>query len=143
MTSLVSICSFLCTIIFAKCCRVYMSGHYLSAARSAAFPVDFCLVCFYFIFLQHCVFSVEINCQSMCIEFSSKPLSKYFLELQIHDTPALASSIFCIPFMLESNCGHFYLVAKQQHFFWCIWLSNLNLVRKKRKLILFVYRILC
>lgn len=103
--TLVSICSSLYTIYFAKSCRVCMSGHYLSAARSAALPVDFCLVCFYFILLLYCIFSVEINCQCIHVEFSSKPLRKYFLEWQSHDTPALVNSIFCTPFLLESNHG--------------------------------------
>lgn len=51
---------------FAKHCRVYVSGHYLSTARSAASSLDFCLAFFYFISLLYCIFSVEINCQYIC-----------------------------------------------------------------------------
>lgn len=55
---------------------------------------------FAFISAFYCIafFSVEINCQYICIEFSSKPLRKYFLELQIHDTLTLASNIFLYTF---------------------------------------------
>lgn len=95
-----------------------MSGCYLSAARSAALSLDFCLVCFYFLFLLYCAFSVEINCQYICIEFSSKAVGKDLLELQIHVTPILASNVFLYTFCVGKQSWMILLISQAEASLW-------------------------
>lgn len=100
---------------FAFWCRVC---HCLSAARSAALSLDFCLACFYFIFLLYCILSVEINCQYICTEFWSKPLRKYFLERQIPDTPPWQVIFFLYTFCVGNQSWIILPVSQVEAFLW-------------------------